>query len=393
MVTDQQEDIIIEFSQLSTWTLPDPVRDYGPQIEQLVAWFYDYLCQPHPDLGRPGPVCPFVPTAIEKGLIHLCFYPQVELDTDPDELRNILIFERDRFLELEPRSGNNAQFKANILLFPNLPEPDAYSVIETIQRTLQEEFVSQGLMVGEFHSGPPMKPGLWNRDFLPLHCPIPLIAIRHMVPTDILFLKDQSTLVTQYLRLFGDLVPARFQPLIEEAAEKFGFDLPSKHPAKSSAPTVIYHLTEHKVPYQIHRHSSYPQAITRPEDFAHVLGYDVARISKSLFVRDPKHEVFAILVIGATYRADLAKLASQLGVNRLELADEQELRLKVGHPRMAVTPIGIESIPVFIDEELMGFPTILTGAGVAKMEIEMSPKDLCRLSGARVLPFRLMGEP
>ena len=113
----------------------------------------------------------------------------------------------------------------------------------------------------------------------------------------------------------------------------------------------------------------------------------MARISKALFVRDPKREQYAILVLGATRKANLSVVASEMGVSRLELADDDELERLVGHPRYAVTPIGVDGVPAFIDEGLMQWSTILTGAGVAKMEIELAPGDLQQLSQAKVLPF------
>jgi hypothetical protein len=39
--------------------------------------------------------------------------------------------------------------------------------------------------------------------FRPLQAPIPLIAIRNMVPTDIAFLYDEESYVRAYLEKFG----------------------------------------------------------------------------------------------------------------------------------------------------------------------------------------------
>jgi Cys-tRNA(Pro) deacylase len=386
MVIKERAGVVYEFSELKIDPLPEDIRDYRVQIEKLVDWVHEYLCKPHPELGRGGPVCPFVPTALEKKLFFVAVYDHVDLQTDAEEIRQIILNERDRFLEQEPRSGNNAQFKTILILFPNLPEPQAHHVVDNLQSTLQEDFVDLGLMVGEFHPGPPNKGGLWNEEFRPLDCPIPLLAIRHMVPTDVLFLKDKDTLVAKYLQIFGDSVPARFQHLIEDKAAEFGFDLPDRKAkkSKSSAPTVIYLLQKNKIAYEVHRHSVYGLPIKRPHDFAQALGYDVSRISKTLLVRDPQRTAYALVVCGAAQKVNLKAVAAELGVTRLEMAGEDELREKVGHPPMAVTPIGIEGIPVFIDEGLTAHATILTGAGVPKMEIEIAPRDLIHLSGATV---------
>jgi len=387
MITLAKEKLFLKLSDLKSQPRPEPVRDYGDPIEQLLNWVDEYLCKPHQELGRAGPVCPFVPTALEMGLLYLLIFPRVDQDTDLEEMRQLVLHERDQFLTMEPRQGNAAQFKSFLMIFPNIPSPQAHEVIDRLQASLQESFVERGLMVGEFHPGPPNKRGLWNETFRPLACPIPLLAIRHMVPTDILFLKEKSSLVAEYLRLFGDMVPSKFVHLVEEAADRFGFDLPDKAASRSSAPTVIYHLEKNKISYNIHRHSTHDGPIRQPADFARALGYDVACISKTLFVRDPKRSRYALLVCGAAGKADLKKVAAHLGVPRLEFASDEERRQMVGHPRFSITPIGTEGIPTIIEKELFRFPSILTGSGVPKMEIELAPQDLQRLSNAEVLSF------
>lgn len=387
MITVEQDKIFLEFSHLKHDPLAEEIQPYANRINLLVEWVHEYLCKPHPELGRTGPVCPFVPTALENKLLWVSIFPNVDGNTDQETLRQIVLTERDRFLNMEPKRGNSAQFKAFLLLFPHLPDPHSHDVVDSIQAGLQEHFVEKGLMVGEFHPGPPDKRGLWNETFKPLHCPIPLLAIRHMVPTDILFLKDQSALVSEYLRIFGDMVPTKFQYLVEEAATKFGFDLPDKVHSTSSAPTVIYILQKHRIPYSVHRHATYPKKIKRPQDFAEVLGRDVASISKALFVRDPAREAYAILVCGAARKVDMAVVARRMGVTQLEMADLSELQEKVGHPPLAVTPIGVDGMTVFMDEDLFRFEDIMTGAGVPKMEIQLSPQDLQHLSKAEVFRF------
>jgi hypothetical protein len=64
--------------------------------------------------------------------------------------------------------------------------------------------------------------GLWNEDFRPLRCPLPMLAIRHMVPTDFAFLKGKRELMETYLAAFGDTVPAALAEQVHAAAVRFG---------------------------------------------------------------------------------------------------------------------------------------------------------------------------
>lgn len=386
-----KETLFLQFSELRGTPLNTALLPYKNDLKSLVDWVDNYLCKSHPELGRSGPVCPFVPTALEMGLLYVLVFPDVDAKTPSETIRTLILDQRDKFLAMEPRHGNTAQFKSFLMLFPNLPSPHAHHIIDTIQASLQDEFCEKGLMIGEFHPGPPDKRGLWNESFRPLDCPIPLLAIRHMVPTDILFLKEKSSLVAEYLRIFGDMVPSKFASMVEEAAQRFGFDLPEKRMTKSSAPTVIYLLEKHKISYQVHRHSLQDSEIRIPEDFARALGYDIGCITKTMFLRDPERTTYALIVCRATASADLEKMARHLGVSSLESATRAELRRKIGHAPFSVTPIGIEGIQTFMDIDLFRFPVVLTGSGVAKMEIELDPNDLQRLSNAVIMPLLKAG--
>ncbi|MCT6967250.1 hypothetical protein M1199_23175, partial [Salmonella enterica subsp. enterica serovar Oranienburg] len=53
-----------------------------------------------------------------------------EGDLDIDAIKAILLREMERFIELEPVSGNEAQFKSLMVLFPGIAERDVAELIE-----------------------------------------------------------------------------------------------------------------------------------------------------------------------------------------------------------------------------------------------------------------------
>ena len=61
-------------------------------------------------------------------------------------------------------------------------------------------------MVGEFHRHN-LTPGLHNSEFFPLRTNLPAIAIRHMAPSDIVFLKDNPDHLQAYENVYGPVVP------------------------------------------------------------------------------------------------------------------------------------------------------------------------------------------
>jgi hypothetical protein len=185
--------------------LPPGMAAYRAELRTIVEWARQYLSKPHESLGRNGNVCPFVQASIDKRRFYVTVFPG-----RPDEASAVaaaLLPFRDWFLELAPRGTAAARLTTILVLFPDLLPQDIDRVIDASQEKLKSDYVSRGLMIGEFHDGPPDKGGLWNPEFRPLRSPVPLLAIRHMVPTDFAFLRQSRDHTLAYLRQFASQVP------------------------------------------------------------------------------------------------------------------------------------------------------------------------------------------
>jgi hypothetical protein len=193
------------------------VRRYEKPLTAIVEWAREYLCRPHADLGRKGPVCPYAQTSLERGMFYLAVHEGV-----PDRLEEVvesLGGYRDLFRRMPTPPGVSAQFRTILVLFPDVPEEGAPALIDAAQDLLKTQYVKDGLMIGEFYPGPPPKAGLWNPDFLPLGSPVPLLAIRHMVASDFPFLRETPEHAAAYLERFGDRPPAPLREAVNSARE------------------------------------------------------------------------------------------------------------------------------------------------------------------------------
>ena len=222
---------LAELSDLEREPMPERVRENLEPLRTIVEWAKDYLAQPHPELGRSGPVCPFVRPAMARGTMFLTVWPGARLDTD--EVESVVRSFRDWFLELEPAEGREAQYKSINILFPDIPPSEVGRLIDGTQERLKPVYVRDGIMIGEFHPGPPKKAGLWNKDFRPLKSPIPLLSIRHMVATDFAFLRDRREFMEAYLSAFAEKVPDALSERVYDAA--LGFGLLHEDEAESAA--------------------------------------------------------------------------------------------------------------------------------------------------------------
>jgi len=194
--------------------LPGHIRRYARHLRSVAGWAEAYLSRPHPELGRTGPVCPYVPTSLRRRLFHLTVCTgDVERygGNGRARLLDVIATYRDWFTELDPQDGSGAQFKTILILFPDVSAADAPEVIDATQAALKPSFVEAGLMIGQFHQLPPAEGGLWNADFRPLRSPVPLLAIRHMVPSDLPFLTGERQLLDGYRQVFGDDLPERYR--------------------------------------------------------------------------------------------------------------------------------------------------------------------------------------
>ncbi len=374
-------------ADLEQGSLPDHAEKYRKSIEEIVTWARAFLCNPHPDLGREGQVCPYTRPSLDRELFWLTVYPAQ--NPTVEEVRSVIMKYQQWFLEMEPVAGREAQYKTILLLFPDLAPEMAPGIIDLIQATLKPEFVSKGLMIGQFHFGSD-EPGLWNDNFRPLRTTVPLLAIRHMVPTDFPFLKKDRGWVKSYLQQFGYNIPKRVRAAVTDTALSFGLPTPYSYAEAPNSgpqlhPRVSSSLRKAQVHYKVHRHADLSIPINCPADFAQALGYSPERVTKSLFFRCQPSGPYGMLVCPSTGKADLGRLAEHLGCRRVELASRDDLLKMVGYPSAGVSPLGVDPIPVYIHSGLLDFPTVLIGAGEVGIEIEMSPRDLQAITRAKVL--------
>lgn len=200
----------------------DAAAEPATALACVARWVREFLACPHPELGRKGTVCPFVPLSLVMDTIWMA---EVTLPCPGFEsIAALVTGYRDVFLETEPTRGPDALQKSFLIVFPTLPGegPDGAALVDRVQHALKKHFVDRGLMLGEFHAANDC-PGLRNHAFRPLRSPVPLLAIRHMVESDLPFLMresyaahERSSFLRSYLSSVGShLKPAKFNQVLD----------------------------------------------------------------------------------------------------------------------------------------------------------------------------------
>lgn len=113
------------------------------------------------------------------------------------------------------------------------------------------------------------------------------------------------------------------------------------------------YLEECGIEYELYEH---PAVMTCDEAAAH----DIPGLScKNLFLRDKKGRRFLLLVVPASKRVDLGRLAELAGEKKLSFASEENLREKLGLSSGAVSVFGLLNdangdVELFLDQEVSG---------------------------------------
>jgi Cys-tRNA(Pro)/Cys-tRNA(Cys) deacylase len=149
-------------------------------------------------------------------------------------------------------------------------------------------------------------------------------------------------------------------------------------------PRIIEAFKNTDLEYKIRNHANLG-SVRGPDDVAAALGYDISRITKTLFLQADGENKFFLIVAPMGNKVDLKLLAELMGVRRLKLASKEDLNDQLGYPMHGVSPLGAQDIPVYIDSSLIRHDTVLVGAGEMGQEIELSPHKLQELTNATLI--------
>ena len=80
---------------------------------------------------------------------------------------------------------------------------------------MKDEFVKPGSDAGPVPPALPAR-GLWNADFRPLQSPVPLLAIREMVSSDLPFLVGSRAHASAYFQRYARTIPEHTRRFLVE---------------------------------------------------------------------------------------------------------------------------------------------------------------------------------
>lgn len=162
-------------------------------LRAVADWTKTFVARPHGELGRSGPVCPFVPIALERKTLWLAAERSAGRST-PDVIQLIGDYKR-LLLAAKPVDGEDASYKSIVVVFTDLPATQAKDFFGSVlQQIGVPSYVDDGLVMGPFYEGNDGT-AIYNPNFRPFTSPVPFLLMRRAVISDWkFFLSDKDWL-------------------------------------------------------------------------------------------------------------------------------------------------------------------------------------------------------
>jgi Cys-tRNA(Pro)/Cys-tRNA(Cys) deacylase len=135
------------------------------------------------------------------------------------------------------------------------------------------------------------------------------------------------------------------------------------------------------IPFSLHEYDHDPKAASYGDEAAEKLDVEPARLFKTLVVSVDGELAVACVPVSA--QLDLKALGK-----RAKLADKSQAQKVTGYVSGGTSPLGQRKrLPTHVDASALEHETILVNGGRRGLQLELDPRDLVRLTGARVHPI------
>jgi hypothetical protein len=171
-------------------------------LQTVADWVKRFIVRPHQDLGRAGPVCPFVPVSLERRTLWLA--PEhVDGRSVADVVELITGYQR-LFLGAHPTDGDDAIYKAIVVVFTDLSPDRAKELFDDVLQDLAvPSYVDDGFVMGGSFEGNEAG-AIYNSSFRPFTSPVPFFLIRQADVSDWKFFLDDEDWLKLWARRHGE---------------------------------------------------------------------------------------------------------------------------------------------------------------------------------------------
>ena len=145
---------------------------------------------------------------------------------------------------------------------------------------------------------------------------------------------------------------------------------------------VMRNLEKEKITYKAHTYDHSDGAIDGAAD-AEKMGQNPEQVFKTLVTKGAGRDYY-VFVVPVLKELDLKRAAKSVGEKHVEMIHVKDINKVTGYIRGGCSPIGMKKqfVTVF-DKSAENIETIIVSAGKIGYQIELAPKDLIELVGAK----------
>ncbi len=138
-------------------------------------------------------------------------------------------------------------------------------------------------------------------------------------------------------------------------------------------------------PYE-HDARAHAEGLSYGLEAAAALGVDPRQVFKTLLAE--VDGALTVAVVPVDGLLDLKALAAAVGGKRAVMAEPAAAERATGYVVGGISPLGQRRrLPTVVDASALEHGTVLVSAGRRGLDVELSPHDLVRLTGARTAPI------
>jgi Cys-tRNA(Pro)/Cys-tRNA(Cys) deacylase len=147
------------------------------------------------------------------------------------------------------------------------------------------------------------------------------------------------------------------------------------------ATPAITLLARERVTHSTHTYDVDADTLNYGAAVAEAIGADQARVFKTLVTE--VDGALTVAVVPVTGDVDLKALATAVGGKRAMMADRALAERTTGYVRGGISPLGQRKrLATVVDASAADHETIYVSAGRRGLQVQLSPADLIRLTGA-----------
>lgn len=139
---------------------------------------------------------------------------------------------------------------------------------------------------------------------------------------------------------------------------------------------------QQSVVHTVHEYSHDADSESYGQEAAEKLGVRPERVFKTLVVA-LDNKALAVAVLPVSAMLSMKQMARAVGAKKATMALPAEVERATGYVLGGVSPLGQKKrLKTVIDASAAGYESVYVSAGRRGLEIELSPEDLQRLTGA-----------